>query len=62
MRCAIYVRVSTNKEEQKSSLENQEALFKNYIIEKGWDIHEIYVDVESGTTDKRRNFITNTLP
>jgi site-specific DNA recombinase len=56
MRCAIYVRVSTNKEEQKSSLENQEAQFKNYIIEKGWDIHEIYVDVESGTTDKRRSF------
>jgi site-specific DNA recombinase len=56
MRCAIYVRVSTNKEEQKSSLENQVALFKNYVNEKGWDIYEIYVDVESGTTDKRRNF------
>ncbi|PAF31771.1 recombinase family protein [Paenibacillus sp. 7516] len=53
MRCAIYVRVSTDKEEQKTSLENQRNLFVNYVAEKGWTIHEIYVEVESGTTSKR---------
>ncbi|WP_281365845.1 recombinase family protein [Paenibacillus alginolyticus] len=53
MRCAIYLRVSTNKEEQKSSLENQRDLFYRYIGDKGWDVHEFYVDVETGTTDKR---------
>jgi site-specific DNA recombinase len=31
MRCAVYVRVSTDKEEQKSSLENQKDLFIRYI-------------------------------
>lgn len=49
MRCAIYVRVSTDKEEQNTSLENQQNLFVNYVAEKGWTIHEIYVEVESGT-------------
>ncbi|MFJ8265762.1 recombinase family protein [Peribacillus asahii] len=53
MRCAVYVRVSTNKEEQKASLGNQKNLFIRYISDKGWDIHDFYVDVESGTTDKR---------
>lgn len=53
MRCAIYIRVSTDKEEQKASLGNQRDLFIRYISDKGWDIHNFYVDVESGTTDKR---------
>jgi site-specific DNA recombinase len=53
MRCAVYIRVSTDKEEQKASLSNQRDLFVRYILDKGWDIHKFYVDVESGTTDKR---------
>jgi DNA invertase Pin-like site-specific DNA recombinase len=53
MRCAVYIRVSTDKEEQKASLSNQRDLFVRYISDKGWDIHDFYVDVESGTTDKR---------
>ncbi|MEK4735128.1 MULTISPECIES: recombinase family protein [Bacillus] len=53
MKCAVYIRVSTDKEEQKLSLTNQRDLFIKYISEKGWDIHEFYVDVETGTTDKR---------
>ncbi|AMA74128.1 recombinase [Aneurinibacillus sp. XH2] len=53
MRCAVYIRVSTNREEQKSSLENQKDLFYRYIADKGWDLYDFYVDVESGTTDKR---------
>jgi len=54
MRCAVYIRVSTDKEEQKASLGNQRELFIRYISDKGWDVHDFYVDVESGTTDKRQ--------
>jgi site-specific DNA recombinase len=55
MRCAVYIRVSTNKEEQKTSLENQRILFYQYLEDKGWDVFDFYVDVESGTTGKREN-------
>lgn len=56
MRCAVYIRVSTDKFEQKQSLKNQEELFQSYIAEKEWDLEKVYVDVESGTTDKREKF------
>lgn len=56
MRCAVYVRVSTDHDEQKTSLENQKQLFYNFIAEKQWELYEMYVDVESGTTDKRISF------
>lgn len=55
MRCAVYIRVSTDKEEQKASLKYQKELFYGYIEEKGWDIYEFYVDVQTGTTGKRKN-------
>ncbi|OIJ16541.1 recombinase family protein [Anaerobacillus alkalidiazotrophicus] len=55
MRCAIYIRVSTDKEEQKASLKYQQELFYRYVQEQGWDIFDIYIDVESGTTAKRKN-------
>ncbi|GGB62348.1 hypothetical protein GCM10011409_44410 [Lentibacillus populi] len=38
MRCAVYIRVSTDKEEQKASLKYQQDLFFRHIEEKGWDI------------------------
>lgn len=50
---AIYIRVSTNKEEQKLSLQNQQELFVNYISSKGWSVYKFYVDVDSGTKGKR---------
>lgn len=53
MRCAVYVRVSTDKDEQKDSLKYQQKLFYNFIGDKGWDIYNFYIDVESGTTAKR---------
>lgn len=56
MRCAIYIRVSTKKEEQKSSVQNQILLFQQYTAERGWDIVEEYIDIDSGTTEKRDNF------
>ncbi len=55
MRCAIYIRVSTDKEEQQISLKYQIELFYRYVLEQGWDIYNIYVDVQSGTTAKRKN-------
>ena len=55
MRCAVYIRVSTDKEEQKTSITNQRLLFEQYIQERGWDITEIYIDIESGTTPNREN-------
>lgn len=56
MRCAVYVRVSTDRDEQKSSLDNQKNLFYNFIGQQGWELYNFYVDVESGTTDKRDSF------
>lgn len=55
MRCAVYIRVSTDKEEQKQSLENQKNMFYQIIEDRGWDVYKFYVDVDSGTTDKREN-------
>ncbi|MNW41170.1 Recombinase [compost metagenome] len=55
MRCAVYIRVSTDKEEQKTSLENQRSLFYEYLEKQGWDVFDFYIDVESGTTGKREN-------
>ncbi|WP_216830798.1 recombinase family protein [Alkalihalobacterium elongatum] len=55
MRCAAYIRVSTDKEEQKPSIQNQKNLFVNYIKEQSWTIHDFYIDIESGTTAKRDN-------
>jgi site-specific DNA recombinase len=55
MRCAIYIRVSTDKEEQKASLKYQKELFYRYVMEQEWDIYDFYVDVQTGTTAKRKN-------
>ncbi|EFV71676.1 resolvase domain-containing protein [Bacillus sp. BT1B_CT2] len=54
MKSAVYIRVSTGKEEQKQSLENQKELFMNLISEKGWDLYDIYLDIQSGTKTKKR--------
>lgn len=54
MRAAVYIRVSTNKIEQKQSLQNQKELFMNFLTEKGWDLFDIYLDIESGTKSLKR--------
>lgn len=54
MKCAIYIRVSTKFEEQKTSLANQKSLFESYVKERGWSVYKIYTDIESGTNDKKR--------
>ena len=54
MKCAVYVRVSTDKEEQKQSLINQKEIFMKLIADRGWDLFDIYLDVQSGTKSKKR--------
>ncbi|MDO4996670.1 MAG: recombinase family protein, partial [Bacilli bacterium] len=60
LRVTDYSRVSTNREEQKSSLNNQVNYFNKYIINNpNWEYVEGYIDEGiSGTTDyKRTNFM-----
>lgn len=55
MRCAVYIRVSTDRDEQKDSLENQKNYFLNYIQENNYTLYKIYQDVASGTSTKNRD-------
>lgn len=55
MRCASYIRVSTDKEEQKTSIVNQKNIFINYIKDNNWTLHDFYIDVETGTTGNREH-------
>ncbi|MBB6215557.1 DNA invertase Pin-like site-specific DNA recombinase [Anaerosolibacter carboniphilus] len=48
MRCAVYARVSTEMEAQKTSIAHQINFFEKYIQEKGWHLYRIYEDMESG--------------
>lgn len=51
----IYSRVSTSK--QKEDLKNQTELLKNYCINNGYKIHNIFEDIASGISfDKRKGF------
>lgn len=54
MKCAIYVRMSKDCGEQKASLQNQQDLFKKYIVERNWEIYDFYIDVQSGSKLKQR--------
>ncbi|MFE4029469.1 recombinase family protein [Priestia sp. YIM B13551] len=49
MRCAIYARVSTEFDSQKTSIDNQIDLFRNYANENNWEIVKVYTDKKSGT-------------
>ncbi|MCI1693314.1 recombinase family protein [Aneurinibacillus aneurinilyticus] len=55
MRCAIYARVSTNRDAQKNSLENQVTLANSLVIQNGWSVTEHYIDdgISGATRDKR---------
>ncbi|WP_195575461.1 recombinase family protein [Paenibacillus sp. 1001270B_150601_E10] len=44
MKCVIYARVSTKREEQKNSLQNQIALAESIAKEKGFTVVERYID------------------
>ncbi|TCO78723.1 recombinase family protein [Marinisporobacter balticus] len=54
MRCAVYVRVSTDMETQKTSIAHQRIFFEKYIKDRGWTLVKVYQDIESGTSIKKR--------
>lgn len=58
LRVTFYARVSTDKEEQLNSLDNQINYYKEYINNnKNWTYINGYIDEAiSGTTAKRKNF------
>lgn len=57
-KCAIYCRVSTNK--QKQDLENQMSRVKNYAILNGYTIEASVKEIASGVNDTRKK-LTNLL-
>ncbi len=62
MKAVAYVRVSTNKEEQELSLENQTEFFKKYIETRGDTLVSIYSDKgKSATKMKNRKELQKLL-
>lgn len=62
MKCAIYARVSTKREEQKNSLQNQIALAESIAKEQGFTVIERYIDNGiSGSGMKNRTEILRLL-
>jgi site-specific DNA recombinase len=53
MRCAIYARVSTEYDSQKTSIDNQIDMFRNYAIQRDWEIVKVYTDKKSATKGNR---------
>ena len=58
MRMAAYCRVSTEKEEQLSSLENQREFFEQYADKEGDTLVKIYADegISGKSMNKREAF------
>ena len=62
MKAVAYVRVSTNKEEQELSLENQTEFFKKYVETRGDTLVSIYSDKgKSATKMKNRKELQKML-
>ena len=56
LKAAAYCRVSTNHEEQESSLETQISYYGKLIAErKDWQLVKIYAERASGTQMKKRS-------
>lgn len=53
-RAVVYTRVSSNKEEQKSSLITQEEFYTDYCERKGFDLVRLYADEGLTGTNVRR--------
>ena len=52
-RIAVYIRVSKDRFEQKSSLKNQKDMFIQFAADKNYEIHDFYTDIASGTLENR---------
>lgn len=58
IRAAVYTRVSTDKDEQKSSLEAQRQYYTNYCEAKGYELVQMYSDEGlSATSNNRKKFL-----
>lgn len=53
---AIYIRVSKDKLEQKTSIENQKQQFIQYANDNNYKIFDFYTDIDSGTLANRPDF------
>ncbi len=60
-RAVAYIRVSTNKEEQELSLENQEEFFGRYIVARGDELVNIYSDKGKSATKMQNRTELNRL-
>lgn len=57
LKCIIYCRVSTEKQEERDSLANQIERCKGYAIGRGFKILDIITDVESGSNNNRPGYL-----
>lgn len=60
-RAVAYIRVSTDKEEQKSSLANQREFFERYIVDRGDTLVHIYCDEGKSATKMANRKALNTM-
>ena len=59
LRAAAYCLVSTDKDEQLSSLENQNSFFEDYVHRNGYVLYKVYADEGiSGTKLKNRKHLS----
>lgn len=56
-KAVAYIRVSTEKEIQEKSLENQKQQFLQFIKEEGYEYVDVYIDQETGTNESRKNLL-----
>ena len=55
-RIAVYIRVSKDKLDQKSSLKNQKNMFIQFAEYNNYEIYDFYRDIDSGTIENRKDF------
>ncbi|RGX13699.1 recombinase family protein [Paraclostridium sordellii] len=55
MKAGIYIRVSTDKESQETSLEYQELACRDFVKANGFEVYDVYQDVFTGTKSGRYN-------
>ncbi|MBC9785363.1 recombinase family protein [Heliobacterium chlorum] len=56
-----YIRVSTAKEGQKTSIENQEKYIREWCEVNGYQLHQVYIDVKSGQFARLRSDLNKML-
>lgn len=54
LKCAIWGRISSEKDTQQASIGNQHDMLRSYAYEKGWHIVAEYEEVISGTSQEKR--------